>query len=357
MHSVLSLSVLSLCLISAAAFSVHSAIRGDAFSAMHPLRGGTSGQRKMKKINKAIRPSLALAPLRSTVVRSPETQDRVSEVRRRCREATRDAQEAKGCAEDSGTEWWRDRSAVDVEGGRRVTPQDPLRVIVAGGGVAGLVAASACHAKGMKVAIFEQASQYAPYGGPIQIQSNALRAIERINKRCYDELRAAGTVTADRVSGLKIGYKKGVFMGMGPGYDKGDWLVRFDTLQPALQAGLPATVVVDRPVIQQILLSHGVPEGTVRIKSRIKRYEELGKGRGIKVVLEDGTEAFCDVLVGADGIWSSVRKQMHGLELGADGAAASGAAGGALDDKEARRMAKVSFELLINLSLIFIFRF
>ena len=123
---------------------------------------------------------------------------------------------------------------------------------------------------------------------------------------------------------------------------QGDWLVRFDTLQPALQAGLPATVVVDRPVIQQILLNHGVPENTVRIKSRIKCYEELGEGRGIKVVLEDGSIAYCDVLVGADGIWSSVRKQLHGLDKGADGAAASGAAGGALDEREARRMAKDS---------------
>lgn len=89
------------------------------------------------------------------------------------------------------------------------------------------------------------------------------------------QLVAAGTVTADRVSGLKIGYEKGVFMGLGPGYSKGDWLVRFDTLQPALEAGLTPTVVVDRPVIQQILLKHGIPEGTVRIKSRISRYEEV----------------------------------------------------------------------------------
>ena len=39
--------------------------------------------------------------------------------------------------------------------------------------------------------------------------------------------------------------------------------MRFDTLGPALEAGLPATVVVDRPVIQQILVKHGFPEGTV----------------------------------------------------------------------------------------------
>jgi zeaxanthin epoxidase len=71
--------------------------------------------------------------------------------------------------------------------------------------VAELVAAAACHARGTKVHIFEQASQYAPYGGPIQIQSNAIRALQRINLVIFDELVKAGTITADRVSGLKIG--------------------------------------------------------------------------------------------------------------------------------------------------------
>ena len=272
-------------------------------------------------------------------VRQPETSERVQQVRERFRQAASDAAKAKGCVtEDKGDEWWRSPLPEDSN----VTPDRPLRVVVAGGGVAGLVTAAACHAKGMQVAIFEQASQYAPYGGPIQIQSNALRALERINPTVYEELLKAGTVTADRVSGLKIGYQKGVFLGLGQQYERGDWLVRFDTLQPALQAGLPATVVVDRPVIQQILLNHGIPDGTVRIKSRIANYEELGPGKGIKIVLEDGTIAYADVLVGADGIWSSVRRIMHGLDQGADGFAASGAAGGALNEAEARRMAKDS---------------
>eukprot|EP00977_Amphora_coffeiformis_P006194 scaffold1332_cov166-Amphora_coffeaeformis.AAC.22 len=181
----------------------------------------------------------------------------------------------------------------------------------------------------------------ASLSGPIQIQSNALAAIRKISETCYDELLKAGTVTADRVSGLKIGYRKGVFLGLGQQYEKGDWLVRFDTLQPALEAGLPATVVVDRPVIQQIFLRHGIPDGTVRIKSRVKQYEELPEG-GLKVTLEDGTIAYCDALLGADGIWSSVRRQIHDLDAGADGFAASGAAGGALSEAEARRMAKDS---------------
>ena len=147
-----------------------------------------------------------------------------------------------------------------------------------------------------------------------------------------------GTVTADRVSGLKIGYRKGnKLAGL---YDRGDWLVRFDTLGPALEAGLPATVVVDRPVIQQILVKHGFPEGTVRIKSRIESFDDQGDGRGVVATLSDGTKAHADVLVGADGIWSQVRKNLHGLGEGAGGFAASGAAGGALDEAEARVLAR-----------------
>jgi zeaxanthin epoxidase len=271
--------------------------------------------------------------------RDAESEERTHRIRSRAEEAAADAAALKGMCvgEKDEQAWWR--TPLDSpQGGRAITKKDPLRVLVAGGGLAGLVTAAACHAKGMEVAIFEQASSYAPYGGPIQIQSNALRAIQRISPKCYEELVAAGTVTADRVSGLKIGYRKGnKLAGL---YDAGDWLVRFDTIGPALEAGLPATVVVDRPVIQQIMIKHGLPEGTVRIKSRIQSYEDLGDGRGIVATLADGTKAYADVLVGADGIWSQIRKILHGLGEGAGGFAASGAAGGAIDDAEARKLAR-----------------
>jgi len=270
--------------------------------------------------------------------RVPESPERVERIRNRAAQATLDAAASHGVSSSSdGSAWWRDASTIS-ETGTAINADRPLRVLVAGGGLAGLVAAAACVSKGMQVALFEQASSYAPYGGPIQIQSNALRAIQRINPAIYDELVKAGTVTADRVSGLKIGYNKGNML-TGT-YDKGDWLVRFDTLGPAMEAGLPATLVVDRPVIQQIMLKYGLNSADVRIDSRIVQYEDYGSGRGIKIVCEDGTEAYGDVLVGADGIWSSVRKIMHGLGEGAGGFAASGAAGGALDEAEARKLAR-----------------
>jgi zeaxanthin epoxidase len=276
--------------------------------------------------------------------RETENEERTHRIRTRAEQAAADAAALRGMlvGEDDAKAWWRTQRDIP-KGGRMVTTDEPLRVLVAGGGLAGLVAAAACHAKGMQVAIFEQASSYAPYGGPIQIQSNALRAIQRISQKCYEELVAAGTVTADRVSGLKIGYRKGnKLAGL---YDAGDWLVRFDTIGPALEAGLPATVVVDRPVIQQIMVKHGIPEGTVRIKSRVQTFEDLGDGRGVCATLEDGTKAYADVLVGADGVWSQVRKVLHNLGDGAGGYAASGAAGGALDDAEARKLARDTIKI------------
>jgi len=268
--------------------------------------------------------------------RKPETPERVQFVRDNARQAMIDASSMAGATDDADA-WWRSPADVPA-GGRAVTADHPLRVLVAGGGIAGLIVAAACHSKGMKVALFEQAGSYAPYGGPIQIQSNALRALQRINPAIYNELVRVGTVTADRVSGLKIGYDAGnVLAGE---YDRGDWLVRFDTVGPAMEAGLPATIVVDRPVIQQIFVKLGFPADTVRIRSRVAKYEVLGEGKGVKATLEDGTEAFADVLVGADGIWSSVRKQMFGLEEGAGGLAATGAAGGAIDNSEERQVAR-----------------
>ena len=249
------------------------------------INNGKLFNKQYSSINKQLHASTYASP-----VRSPETAERVNEVRERFRTASIDAANASGCASPDGTsEWWRTPES-DTHEAREVTAEKPLRVIITGGGVAGLVTAAACHAKGMKVAIFEQASQYAPYGGPIQIQSNALRALERINPKIFREIEKAGTITADRVSGLKIGYRKGVFLGLGNQYEKGDWLVKFDTLQPALDAGLAPTRVVDRPVIQQILLNHGIPDGTVRIKSRIKNYEELGEGKGLKASHVTSTE-------------------------------------------------------------------
>ena len=56
------------------------------------------------------------------------------------------------------------------------------------------------------------------------------------------------------------------------------------------------------------LLHERLHPGTVRWGRKFVRYHEHGDG-AIQLVFDDGTSEYCDVLVGADGIFSAVRKQ------------------------------------------------
>jgi len=182
--------------------------------------------------------------------------------------------------------------------------EQPLRVIIAGGGLGGLALASTLIRKGFDVHVLEQASQYKPFGGPIQIQSNALWALQQIHPVLYEAVAEAGVPTGDRWSGIKDGKRH---------HEEG-WLVQFDAATPALRHGLPLTLAINRVVLQDIFLKYGVPAERIHTAQRVVGYENLGgQEHGVAVHLQDGRTVYADLLVGADGIWSRVRHQMYGL--------------------------------------------
>jgi len=61
--------------------------------------------------------------------------------------------------------------------------------------------------KGFDVHVFEQAQQYKPFGGPIQIQSNALWALKQINPTLYEAVAEVGVQTGEWLSGIKDGVR------------------------------------------------------------------------------------------------------------------------------------------------------
>jgi len=200
-----------------------------------------------------------------------------------------------------------------------ITKDQPLRVIIAGGGLGGLSLASTLIQKGFDVHVFEQARQYKPFGGPIQIQSNALWALREINPALYEAVEECGVMTGDRLSGIKDGLR----------YDEG-WLVKFDAATPALRCGLPLTLAINRVALQDIFLKYGVPEERIHTANCVVSYENLQQcdakgdgdrdsgdvcGCGVAVKLESGKTVYGDILVGADGIWSAVRHQMFDLPM------------------------------------------
>eukprot|EP00960_Hanusia_phi_P010786 316389-Hanusia_phi.AAC.1 len=179
-----------------------------------------------------------------------------------------------------------------------ITPENPLKVAIAGGGVGGLFLAKALQKQGCKVLILEKTGKFARFGGPIQLASNALATIKGIDETLFTEVMEKFTFTGTRTNGIKDGIRT-------------QWYTKFEAITKMAEFfNLPYTGVVDRPDLQEILLKSVGGDETVRRSSPVARFEQLGDGKGVKVYMEDGTSEEADVLVGADGIWSTVRAQL-----------------------------------------------
>ncbi|KAL5557005.1 hypothetical protein UlMin_039241 [Ulmus minor] len=188
----------------------------------------------------------------------------------------------------------------EIDAGKK-PPEKKLRILVAGGGIGGLVFALAAKRKGFEVLVFERdisaVRGEGQYRGPIQIQSNALAALEAIDLDVADEVMSVGCITGDRINGLVDGIS-------------GTWYCKFDTFTPAAERGLPVTRVISRMTLQQIL-ARAVGDETIMNDSNVVSFED--NGDKVSVILENGQRFEGDLLVGADGIWSKVRKNLFGL--------------------------------------------
>mmetsp|Transcript_10505 Transcript_10505/g.37012 ORF Transcript_10505/g.37012 Transcript_10505/m.37012 type:complete len:491 (+) Transcript_10505:392-1864(+) len=229
-------------------------------------------------------------------------------------------------------------------------PAPPLRVAIAGGGVGGLTTALALLKQGCDVTVYEKTAAFARFGGPIQFASNALSTLKAIDERLFTRVMDKFTFTGTRRCGIKDGLRSDGSFRQTPVVDPrylwdkstpSDWFVEFPLKACADFFNLPYTGVVDRPDLQEILLDEcrAIKADFIKNGDGVVAYDDSHES-GVQIILASGATADADVLVGADGIWSQVRKQLEGLEDGAGGSAASGAAGGALDEAEARRAAR-----------------
>ncbi|KAL3646286.1 Zeaxanthin epoxidase, chloroplastic [Castilleja foliolosa] len=192
-------------------------------------------------------------------------------------------------------------SKAEPDGNLRPPENKKMRVLVAGGGIGGLVFALAAKKKGFDVMVFERDLSAirgeGQYRGPIQVQSNALAALEAIDMDVAEEVLSAGCITGDRINGLVDGVS-------------GNWYVKFDTFTPAAERGLPVTRVISRMTLQQIL-ARAVGSDIIMNESNVVDFND--DGEKVTVTLENGQSFEGDLLVGADGIWSKVRKNLFGL--------------------------------------------
>jgi len=143
---------------------------------------------------------------------------------------------------------------------------------------------------GYNVRVFEKTTQYRPFGGPIQIASNAAESIRRIDEGVYEKILARATTIGSRTNGLKDGLSD-------------EWFATFDLDSPARKRGQVSSVVIDRPILQEILLER-VGE-CVTLGAEVVGCEQIGER--VRVHLSTGDDVEGDLLIGSDGIKSRVR--------------------------------------------------
>ncbi|MEM9089309.1 MAG: FAD-dependent monooxygenase [Cyanobacteria bacterium P01_F01_bin.53] len=178
-----------------------------------------------------------------------------------------------------------------------------MKAIVIGGGIGGLTLARACLDRGIDVELYEKRSRNEMLSGRggIFMQRNALRVFKLLwDGQILERFGQQGG------SILKGGFfnKSGQ-----PLYINSPDFIQEDSLGLCLL----------RPELQKTLYD-SLPAGTVTTECAFKRFEEQNEKQqdkekqssAIKVFFQDGTSTEGDILIGADGLYSSVRAQLEG---------------------------------------------
>ncbi len=164
-----------------------------------------------------------------------------------------------------------------------------FKVIVVGGGIGGLATANALRRLiGCEVQVYERQAEIREVGAGIAITPNSMMALGEIDLR--GPIERAGTII-EHTAILSF---------------TGRTLSRFPMAAVAARLG-SSSVTMDRPALLGALYE-GLGRDNVHIGKRFARYEQ--DGERVVAHFTDGSTARGDLLVGADGIHSTVREQM-----------------------------------------------
>ena len=168
------------------------------------------------------------------------------------------------------------------------------QVVIAGGGIGGLAAAVACARHGVPVQLLERAGQLSEVGAGIQIGPNVTRILQAWGlgealaqvAAFPKQLQARDAQTGQVLGSLRLG----------------------DRAQ-ALYGAPYATI--HRADLQSLLHGAALAEGVhVRLGQKVHGWRETADG--VEVRTADGPSLQADALIGADGVWSTVRQQLLG---------------------------------------------
>src|SRR5215813_2576540 len=170
-----------------------------------------------------------------------------------------------------------------------------LKILIAGGGIGGITALLALRQRGIEAELFEQTAAFGQVGAGLQVSSNAARILLKLG--LGEALKRVATYPDGR------DYR---------GWDTGERLYYTPLGQKAEAHFGSPYYAAHRAELLDVLLS-GLGQRGFRLGSRVERVDQ-DQG-GVSLTLADGSTAHGDILIGADGIHSTVRAQLFGKEL------------------------------------------
>lgn len=170
-----------------------------------------------------------------------------------------------------------------------------LNIGVVGAGIGGLAAANALLRAGHRVVVFEQSRQFLRVGADINLTPNAVRALDGLG--IGEAVRASAARPTHRIS---------------RSWDSGEETSRLPMGDEAERKyGAPQLTIHRAELLAA--LADAFPAGQVRLGHRAQSIAEDEAGVAIRFEGQGEAERL-DLLIGADGIHSVVRKAMFGAE-------------------------------------------
>ncbi|MEV5707504.1 FAD-dependent monooxygenase [Actinoallomurus sp. NPDC052274] len=158
--------------------------------------------------------------------------------------------------------------------------------IVAGGGIGGLAAALALIGRGWRVQVLEQAAEFGEVGAGLSLWPNGVRALEALG--------VGASVREHALPETQAGFRD----------VSGRWLSRTDTAE--LERRYGPVVMIHRADLLDIL-RRAVPGAALRTGATVTAVDT--DGPRVRVAHTQGV-SHADLLVGADGINSTVRRSI-----------------------------------------------
>lgn len=169
------------------------------------------------------------------------------------------------------------------------------KIIIVGAGLGGLSAAACLIRAGHDVEVYEQAPVLAEVGAGIQLSANPMHVMNDlgIGQKIWD----AGVRPGAYVFRL---------------HDTGEEIQRFSLAKEHLEKHGAPYNQIHRADLHEILVNkvRELRADAIHVNHRVVRFSE--GANGVDAEFADGKRARCDLLIGADGLKSVVRKQMFG---------------------------------------------